>query len=156
MSTPRTRTPGQVAHTSKIHPQRWPHITMALALMAFGATAVAADEPARLAKLSDTELDAGMKSGVQRVLQQVPIRMEDQATLIGAEYESRSRVATYHYIRPSGVDASALRSRTTARNCSTPNVRALLGRGVTFRHMYMVGEQQIDFSVTQRDCLNVS
>ncbi|MEJ8856186.1 hypothetical protein WKW79_16520 [Variovorax robiniae] len=97
-----------------------------------------------------------MKSGVQRVLQQVPIRMEDQATLIGAEYESRSRVATYHYIRPAGADASALRSRITAKNCGTPNVRALLARGVTFRHLYMVGEQQVDFSVTQRDCPKLS
>ncbi|MEJ8848659.1 hypothetical protein [Variovorax rhizosphaerae] len=90
------------------------------------------------------------------MLQQVPIRTEDQATLIGAEYESRSRVATYHYIRPVGMDASALRSRITAKNCGTPNVRALLARGVTFRHLYMVREQQIDFSVTQRDCPKVS
>ncbi|WP_213955299.1 MULTISPECIES: hypothetical protein [unclassified Variovorax] len=125
-------------------------------MLALGAPATAADERSRLSTMSDTELEAGMKSGVQRVLQQVPIRMGDQATLIGAEYESRSRVATYHYIRPGGVDSSALRSRITAKNCNTPNVRALLARGVTFRHLYMVGDQQVDFSVTQRDCLKVS
>ena len=133
-----------------------PHIVLAVALMALGVPAVAADDQARLSTLSDTELEAGMKSGVQSVLQQVPIRMEDQATLIGAEYESSSRVATYHYIRPGGADSSALQSRITAKNCGTPNVRALLARGVTFRHLFMVGEQLVDFSVTQRDCLKVS
>jgi len=112
----------------------------------------AADDSARLSTMSETELDAGMKSGVQVVMQRVPIQMEDQSVLVGAEYEPASRVATYHYLQASRLDPATLRNRLTAKNCSTPNTRAMLGRGIAFRHLYTVGERQLDVTVRDSDC----
>lgn len=123
-----------------------------LALIGPLTLAFAGDDSARLSSMSDSELEAGMKSGVQVVMQRVPIQMEDQSVLVGAEYEPGSRIATYHYLQASRLDASALRNRLTAKNCSTPNTRAMLGRGITFRHLYTVGERQLDVTVRDRDC----
>ena len=112
----------------------------------------AADDSQRLATMSESELEAGMKSGVQVVLQRVPIQMDDQSVLVGAEYEPATRVATYHYVQPVGLDPNDLRSRLTAKNCSTPNTRAMISRGIVFRHLYTVGMRQIDVTVKSSDC----
>lgn len=111
-----------------------------------------ADDSARLATMSEIELEAGMKSGVQVVMQRVPIQMEDQSVLVGAEYEPASRVATYHYLQAGQLDPAALRNRLTAKNCSTPNTRAMMSRGIAFRHLFTVGERQFDVTVRDSDC----
>jgi len=122
------------------------------ALLVATPLAFAGDDSARLSSMSDSELEAGMKSGVQVVMQRVPIQMDDQSVLVGAEYEPSSRVATYHYMQASRLDPATLRNRLTAKNCSTPNTRAMLGRGIAFRHLYTVGERQLDVTVRDRDC----
>lgn len=127
-------------------------LPMALALACVLPMAWGADDSARLSSMSDSELEAGMKSGVQVVMQRVPIQMEDQSVLVGAEYEPASRVATYHYMQASKLDPASLRTRLTAKNCSTPNTRAMLDRGIIFRHLYTVGERQLDVTVRDRDC----
>ena len=129
------------------------HLPVALVLScALPLAAWSADDSARLSSMSDSELEAGMKSGVQVVMQRVPIQMEDQSVLVGAEYEPATRVATYHYMQARRLDLMTLRTRLTARNCSTPNTRAMLGRGITFRHLYTVGERQLDVTVRDSDC----
>ena len=131
----------------------WRHLPAALALVCALPLARASDDDAmRLATMSESELDAGMKNGVQVVLQRVPLQMDDQSVLVGAEYEPRTRVATYHYVQPRKLDPSALRSRLTAKNCSAPNTRAMLGRGISFRHLYSVGTRQFDVTVKSSDC----
>ena len=128
------------------------HLPLALALSCTMTVALGADDSMRLTAMSDTELEAGMKSGVQVVMQRVPIQMEDDSVLVGAEYEPASRIATYHYLQASRLDPAALRTRLTAKNCSTPNTRAMMGRGITFRHLYTVGERQLDVTVRDSDC----
>ncbi len=125
---------------------------LALVLLCALPAASGADDSARLSTMSETELDAGMKSGVQVVMQRVPIQMEDQSVLVGADYDAASRVATYHYLQAGRLDPSALRSRLTAKNCGTPNTRAMLGRGIAFRHLFTVGEYQFDVTVHESDC----
>ena len=132
-----------------VRPHRIPVLLVLLGAMSLG---FAGDDSARLASMSDTELEAGMKSGVQVVMQRVPIQMDDQSVLVGAEYEPGSRIATYHYLQASRLDPAILRSRLTAKNCSTPNTRAMMGRGITFRHLYTVGERQLDVTVRDSDC----
>jgi len=133
------------------------HLPMALVLACAALPlAWAGDDADRLSTMSESELDAGMKSGVQVVMQRVPIQMEDQSVLVGAEYEASSRVATYHYLQASRLDPTALRSRLKAKNCSAPNTRAMLGRGITFRHLYTVGERQLDVTVRGSDCASHS
>lgn len=132
------------------------HLPMALALSCALPLAWSADDSARLSSMSESELDAGMKSGVQVVMQRVPIQMDDQSVLVGAEYEPASRVATYHYMQAGRLDPAALRMRLTTKNCSTPNTRAMLGRGIIFRHLYTIGERQLDVTVRDRDCASVS
>ncbi|MFC5606366.1 hypothetical protein [Variovorax soli] len=132
------------------------HLPMALALSCALPLAWSADDSARLSSMSESELEAGMKSGVQVVMQRVPIQMEDQSVLVGAEYEPASRVATYHYMQARGLDPMALRTRLTAKNCTTPNTRAMLGRGIVFRHLYTVGQRQVDVTVRDRDCASSS
>ena len=127
-------------------------IPVALALLCALPFAGAADDSQRLASMSDTELEAGMKSGVQVVMQRVPLQMEDQSVLVGADYEPVSRIATYHYLQATRLDPQALRSRLTLKNCSTPNTRAMMGRGIAFRHLYTVGERQFDVTVRDSDC----
>ncbi|SFM63635.1 hypothetical protein [Variovorax sp. OV329] len=124
----------------------------ALVLLCALPLASAGDDSQRLASMSETELDAGMKSGVQVVMQRVPLQMEDQSVLVGAEYEPASRVATYHYMQATRLDPAALRNRVTAKNCATPNTRAMMGRGITFRHLYMVGERELNVTVRDSDC----
>ena len=128
------------------------HLPVVLALLCTLAVAWGADDSARLSTMNETEVEAGMKSGVQVVMQRVPITMEDQSVLVGAEYEPASRVATYHYMQAARLDPAVLRTRLTAKNCSTPNTRAMLGRGITFRHLYTVGERQLDVTVRDSDC----
>lgn len=130
----------------------WRRLTPALGLICSLATAWAADDSVRLATMSESELEAGMKSGVQVVMQRVPMQMDDQSMLVGAEYDAGSRVATYHYLQARRLDPSDLRNRLTAKNCSTPNTRAMLDRGITFRHLYTIGERQLDVTVRSRDC----
>jgi len=132
-----------------------PARALALALLGFCAQAGAADDSKRLTTMSDTELDAGMKAGVQVVLQRVPIQMENQTVLVGAEYEPSAKIATYHYIQAGTFDPSALRTRFTTKNCTTPNVRAILSRGITFRHQITAGDRLLDFSVKNDDCRSV-
>lgn len=127
-------------------------LSVALVLSCALPAAWSADDSARLSTMSEKELDAGMKSGVQVVMQRVPIQMEDQSVLVGADYEPAHRVATYHYLQAGRLDPAALRSRLTAKNCSTPNTRAMLGRGITFRHLFTVGERQFDVTVRNSDC----
>ena len=123
-----------------------------LALLCAIPATWSADDSARLSTMSETELDAGMKSGVQVVMQRVPIQMEDQSVLVGADYEPARRIATYHYLQASRLDPDALRNRLTAKNCNTPNTRAMMGRGITFRHLFTVGERQFDVTVRDSDC----
>ncbi|MDM0110642.1 hypothetical protein QTI66_00695 [Variovorax sp. J22R133] len=129
---------------------------LAVVLLAFCAQAIAADDSQRLKTMSDSELEAGMKAGVQVVLQRVPIQMENQTVLVGAEYEPNTRIATYHYVQAGTFDPAALRTRFTTKNCTTPNVRAILSRGITFRHQFTAGDRMVDFSVTNGDCRSVS
>ena len=63
---------------------RLPFLALALAWMLGATPAIAADDPARLAKLSDTELDAGMKSGVQQVLQRYK-DLQDIIAILGID-----------------------------------------------------------------------
>jgi len=126
------------------------------ALVSANALADPGEQAQRLATMSETEFEAGMKQGVQVVLQRVPIQMDDQSVLVGAEWEPAARVATYHYVQVRGFDPAALRSRITAKNCTTPNTRAILGRGITFRHLYTAGNRLLDFSVSQNDCRSFS
>ena len=135
-----------------LHAPALRHLPIALALTCALPLAWSADDSSRLASMSDSELEAGMKSGVQVVMQRVPIQMEDQSVLVGAEYEPASRVATYHYMQASRLDPGTLRMRLTAKNCSTPNTRAMLDRGITFRHLYTVGQRQLDVTVRDSDC----
>ncbi|MBS0455046.1 MAG: hypothetical protein JSS14_27420 [Proteobacteria bacterium] len=128
------------------------HVPVWLALSCALPLAWSADDSARLASMSESELDAGMKRGVQVVMQRVPIQMEDQSVLVGAEYEPASRVATYHYMQAGRLDPQSLRVRLTAKNCSTPNTRAMLDRGIIFRHLYTVGDRQLDVTVRDSDC----
>ncbi|MGR4869740.1 hypothetical protein ACIPRI_12835 [Variovorax sp. LARHSF232] len=129
------------------------HLPAALALMCALPLARASDDDAmRLATMSESELDAGMQSGVQVVLQRVPLQMDDQSVLVGAEYEPSTRIATYHYVQPRSLDPGTLRSRLTAKNCSAPNTRAMLGRGISFRHLYTVGTRQLGVTVKDSDC----
>ena len=128
-----------------------PH-AVALALSCAPPVTWSADDSARLSTMSESELEAGMKSGVQVVMQRVPIQMEDQSVLVGADYEPVSRVATYHYLQATRLDPAALRSRLTAKNCSTPNTRAMMGRGIAFRHLFTVGNRQFDVTVRDTDC----
>jgi hypothetical protein len=123
-----------------------------LALLGLAPLAHAADDSQRLSTMSESELEAGMKSGVQVVLQRVPIQMSDQSVLVGAEYEPQSRIATYHYVQTGGVDPATLRTRLTAKNCATPNTRAMMSRGVSFRHLYTTGNRLLDVTVTNSDC----
>jgi len=127
-------------------------LAAALALLSALPIATAADDSQRLASMSDTELEAGMKSGVQVVMQRVPLQMEDQSVLVGAEYEPASRIATYHYLQATRLDPQTLRARLTEKNCSTPNTRAMMGRGIAFRHLYTVGERQFAVTVRDSDC----
>lgn len=125
---------------------------LAVALLCLAPLVRAGDDSQRLSTMSESELEAGMRSGVQVVLQRIPIQMEDQSILVGAEYEPNSRVATYHYVQPGGVDPQALRSRLTAKNCATPNTRAMMSRGISFRHLYTAGKRLLDVTVTSSDC----
>lgn len=130
-----------------------PHrVAVLLVLLGTLSLGFAGDDSARLASMSESELEAGMKSGVQVVMQRVPIQMDDQSVLVGAEYEPASRIATYHYLQASRLDPASLRNRLTAKNCSTPNTRAMMGRGIAFRHLYTVGERQLDVTVRDSDC----
>jgi hypothetical protein len=123
-----------------------------VALLCLAPLVQAGDDSQRLSTMSESELEAGMRSGVQVVLQRVPIQMEDQSVLVGAEYEPKSRVATYHYVQPRAVDPQALRTRLTAKNCATPNTRAMMSRGISFRHLYTAGKRLLDVTVTSNDC----
>lgn len=138
--------------TTMLSRARLRHLPMALALSCAVPLAWSADDSARLSSMSESELEAGMKSGVQVVMQRVPIQMEDQSVLVGADYEPAGRIATYHYLQAGRFDPAALRSRLTTKNCSTPNTRAMLGRGITFRHVFTVGARQFDVTVRDRDC----
>ena len=124
----------------------------ALVLSCAAPAAWSADDSQRLSTMSEKELEAGMKSGVQVVMQRVPMQMEDQSVLIGADYEPATRVATYHYLQATRLDPAALRTRLTAKNCSTPNTRAMMSRGIAFRHLFTVGERQVDVTVRDSDC----
>lgn len=128
------------------------HPAQAIVLACAPALALAADDSQRLQAMSESELEAGMMSGVQVVLQRVPLQMEDRSVLVGAEYEPSTRVATYHYVQAGSVDADALRNRLTAKNCSTPNTRAMMSRGIAFRHLYTVGPRQLGVTVKSSDC----
>lgn len=125
---------------------------LAAALLCLAPLTQAADDSQRLSTMSESELEAGMRSGVQVVLQRVPIQMEDQSILVGAEYEPRNRVATYHYVQPAAVDPQALRSSLLAKNCGTPNTRAMMSRGISFRHLYTAGDRLYDVTVSGNDC----
>ena len=127
-------------------------LPVALVLCCAWSICWGADDSARLSTMSETELEAGMKSGVQVVMQRVPIQMEDRSVLVGAVYEPASRVATYHYLQASWLDPAAVRHRLTAKNCSTPNTRAMMDRGITFRHLFTAGERQFDVTVRSSDC----
>ncbi|HSV57861.1 MAG TPA: hypothetical protein VLJ19_03100 [Variovorax sp.] len=127
---------------------------LAVALLCLAPLVQAGDDSQRLSTMSESELEAGMRSGVQVVLQRVPIQMEDQSILVGAEYEPNTRVATYHYVQPRAVDPQALRIQLTAKNCATPNTRAMLSRGISFRHLYTAGKRLYDVTVTSNDCGN--
>lgn len=137
---------------SRQQPQAIRPLLAGLALACSTAAASAADDSVRLATMSENELQAGMKSGVQMVMQRVPMQMDDQSVLVGAEYDPSRRVATYHYLQARQLDPSALRDRLTAKNCNSPNTRAMMSRGITFRHLYMVGDHQFDVTVREGDC----
>lgn len=126
--------------------------SMLVLAIACALPAWAGDDSVRLATMSDSELQAGMKSGVQIVMQRVPMQMDDQSVLVGAEYDAARRLATYHYLQARQLDPDMLRNRLTAKNCNTPNTRAMMGRGITFRHLYTVGDNQFDVTVRDTDC----
>ncbi|HYP70335.1 MAG TPA: hypothetical protein VEP93_05580 [Variovorax sp.] len=127
-------------------------LPVALLVAFVSPVAWSADDSERLSTMSDTELEAGMKSGVQVVMKRVPLQMEDQSVLVGADYEPVTRIATYHYLQATRLDPAALRTRLTTKNCTTPNTRAMMSRGITFRHLFTAGERQIDVTVRDSDC----
>ncbi|MDM0044357.1 hypothetical protein QTH91_07695 [Variovorax dokdonensis] len=116
------------------------------------APAFGGDDSLRLATMSETELQSGMQSGVQAVLQHVPMKMEDHSVLVGAEYSSATRTATYHYVQATRLDPEVLRLRLMAKNCSTPNTRAMMKRGIRFQHLYSVGDDEYSVTVSDEHC----
>jgi len=148
--------PRDPATDAAARPRRaaWRPVRLAALAIAFAAPAIGfgADDSVRLASMSDTELQTGMQSGVQAVLQHVPMRMEDQSVLVGAEYSPETRTATYHYVRVARVDPELLRAHLTAKNCGTPNTRAMMARGIRFVHLYTVGDDVYGVTISGDAC----
>lgn len=120
--------------------------------LAASTAAMAADDSARLTTMSEAELQTGMQSGVQAVLQHVPMRMEDQSVLVGAEYSPNTRTATYHYVQKRQVNPDQLRAQLRAKNCGAPNTRAMMSRGIRFEHLYTVGDDVFGVTISREQC----
>lgn len=134
--------------------RRFARRSLAIVGLGLGALAPAfgADDSVRLTNMSESELQTGMQSGVQAVLAHVPMQMEDRSVLVGAEYSSATRTATYHYVQATRLDPDVLRMRLMAKNCGTPNTRAMMKRGIRFQHLYSVGDDEFSVTVSDEHC----
>lgn len=113
----------------------------------------AADNSALLFRMSESEVVAEMKTGIEISNKELPARVNATTILQSVSYTSFDKVFMYRYTTTNAMDEKAQRAAVVRQQCASPNLLALMKRGITLRSLYFDPNQKMtDIEVRQTDC----
>ncbi|KWT98158.1 MULTISPECIES: hypothetical protein [unclassified Variovorax] len=122
-------------------------------VLLLAGVAGAADNSASILQMSESELAAETKAGVDTFNKDLPSRVNATTILQSVSYTSFNKVYMYRYETTFPMNEKAQRAALVKQQCASPNLSAFMKRGITLRSLYFGPDRKMtDIEVRAADC----
>lgn len=111
-----------------------------------------ADTADNVLRYSDSQIMSTAKTMADGVSRASPSQIDAATTLLGAIFSPDTKTIIYKYETSVSIDSSKMHSYLVKLTCSDRIIRALMYRGVKFKHVYLTPTGQEAGLVTYEDC----
>jgi hypothetical protein len=111
-----------------------------------------ADTADNILRYSESQLLRAGQTMAEGVARSSPSQIDSTTVLLGAIFARDTKTFIYKYESSIRLDPSRMAQAIPRYTCADRIRRALMSKGITFKHVYITPAGQLERSVTIRDC----